>query len=88
MDIFLLAFVIFSLLFSLATATAVVLVDRRMERRDTHITLRRPGAASGDDARVRTLENAPATDGSPGGLNPGASLSRGQSAYQANPITP
>ncbi len=87
MDILLLAFVIFSLLFSLATATAIVLVDRRMERRDTHITLRRPGAAPGDDASARPTENVPAKDGSPGDLNPGAGLSGGPSAYRVNPST-
>ncbi len=88
MDILLLAFVIFSLLFSVTTAAAIVLVDRRMERRDTHITLRRQGVAPADAMGASSIENVPAVGGHPGNLNPNAeSGARGRPVYQANLAT-
>ncbi|MDP9367007.1 MAG: hypothetical protein M3Q03_01820 [Chloroflexota bacterium] len=90
MDIFLLAFVIFSLLFALATAAAIVLVDRRFERRDTHIALRRQTIAVQGNPRVTSNANesvATAADHPDKIHRSGESLPRGQAVHQVNRVT-
>ncbi len=85
MDIFLLAFVIFSLLFSITIAAAIVLVDRRMERRDTHITLRRHGGALEGNPGVNSKEIASVVAGHSDGITAGGEYApRGRAVHPVN----
>lgn len=85
MDVFLLAFVIFSLLFSITTAAAIVLLDRRMERRDTHITLRRHGVALEGSLGVNSKESVSVVDRHPDEITAGGEYGpRGRSIHPMN----
>ena len=85
MDTFLLAFVILSLLFSLATAAAIHLLDRKLDRRDTRISVRRqetalePQAApkQGDPLRAGSTSHQPV-----GVAYPGSTAPQGRAAFQ------